>query len=62
MCVRSRIPLQHQFPSKMLNVRVLYVELYDILHYIIALAVHMLVVEQSVDLLYFYHTFALSQD
>ena len=62
MCVHSRIPLQRQFPSKMLSAQVLYVELYDKLHWIIALAVHILVVEQSVDLLYFYHTFALSQD
>jgi len=46
----------------MLGAQVLYVELYDKLHWIVALAVHMLVVEQSLDLLYFARTFAISQD
>jgi len=46
----------------MLSAQILYVELYDKLHWIIGLAVHMLVVEQSVDLLFFAHTFAISQD
>ena len=62
MCVHSQIPLQHQFLSKMLSAQILYVELYDKSHWMIALAVHMLVVEQSLDLSYFAHTFAISQD
>ena len=47
----SRIPLQPQFLLKKLTTLVLYVELYGKSHCIVTLAVHLLVVEQSVDLL-----------
>jgi len=47
----SRIPLRSQFPLKILSAQVLYVKLYGKSHCIAALEVHLLVVEQSMDLL-----------
>ena len=47
----SKTPLQPQFLLKKLSAQVLYVKLYSKSHCIAALAVHLLVVEQSMDLL-----------
>jgi len=47
----SQTPLQPQFLLKNLSARVLYVKLYGKSHGTATLAVHLLVVEQSVDLL-----------
>ena len=47
----SRIPLWSQFPLKIFSAQVLYIELYDKSRCVAALEVHLLVVEQSMDLL-----------
>ena len=58
----SRIPLQPQFLLKIISARVLYVKLYGKSLGYAGLEVHLLVVEQSVDLSVLTHILAIGPD
>jgi hypothetical protein len=58
----SRIPFQPHFLLKRLTTQVIYVKLYGKSHCIATLVVHLLVVEQSVDLLFLAHILAVGRN
>jgi hypothetical protein len=59
---RSWISFQPHFEFKILTTHVIYVKLYGKSHCIATLVVHLLVVEQSVDLLFLAHILAVGQN
>jgi len=58
----SRIPFRLHFQLKKLTTQVIYVKLYGKSHCIATLMTHLLVVEQSADLLFLAHILAVGQN